>query len=86
MGQTGSHVEHEHDPFIKQVSNFNLNMTRTRLASTHDLFINGLIMLGLRVVSVFATPTTHYGNRGCDSSLHERRRYTKTCSSQKSMA
>ena len=26
-GQTGSHVEHEHDPFIKQVSHVNLNMT-----------------------------------------------------------
>ena len=32
MGQTsqiGSHVEHEHDSFIKQVSHVNSNMTRT---------------------------------------------------------
>ena len=31
-------------------------MTQTRLASTHDLFINGLVMLGSRVVSNFPTP------------------------------
>ena len=43
-GQTGSHVEHEHDPFIKRVSRINPNMTRTRLASTFDLFINELVM------------------------------------------
>jgi len=32
-------------------------MTRTRLALTHDLFINRLVVSGLRVVSDFATPT-----------------------------
>ena len=32
-------------------------MTRTRLGSTHDLFINGLVVSGSRVVSNFATPT-----------------------------
>ena len=37
-------------------------MTQIRLASTHDLFINGLVMSGsgvvlrLRIVSNFATP------------------------------
>ena len=48
--------EPEHDPFIKRVSRVDPNMTRTHLASTHDLFINGLIMSGSRVVSDFATP------------------------------
>ena len=43
MDQVGSHVEHEHNPFIKRFSRVNLNMTRTRLASTHDLFINRLV-------------------------------------------
>ena len=47
MGQTGSHVEHEPNPFIKRVNRVNPNMTRTRLASTHDLFINELVMSGL---------------------------------------
>ena len=46
----GSHVEHEHDPFIKQVSYVDPNMTRTHLASTHDLFINKLVMSGSRVI------------------------------------
>ena len=55
MGQTGLHVKHEHDPFIKRVSRVNLNMTRNRLTLTHDLFINGLIVSGLQVVSDFAT-------------------------------
>jgi len=41
----GLHVEHEHNLFIKRVSRVNLNMTRTHLSSTHDLFINELIML-----------------------------------------
>ena len=40
----GLHIEHEHNPFIKRVSRVNPNMTRTRLASTHDLFINGLVV------------------------------------------
>ena len=31
-------------------------MTRTRLASTHNLFINGLVVSGSRVVLDFATP------------------------------
>ena len=57
----GSHVEHEHDLFIKRVSHVNPNMTQTRLASTHNLFINGLVVLGSRVVSNFATPTSWYG-------------------------
>ena len=51
----GSHVEHEHDPFIKRVSYVNPNMIRTRLASTHDLFINGLVVSDLQFVSDFAT-------------------------------
>ena len=54
MGKTSSHVEHEHDPFIKQVGRVNLNMTRTHLASTHDLFINRLVLSGSQVVSDFA--------------------------------
>ena len=45
-----SHVEHEHNPFIKQVSCVDPNMTQTHLASTHDLFINKLVMSGLRVI------------------------------------
>ena len=52
----GSHVEHEHDPFIKRVSRVDPNMTQIHLASTHDLFINRLVMLGSRVVSNFVTP------------------------------
>ena len=52
----GSHIKHEHDPFINQVSCVDSNMTRTRLVSTHDLFINGLVMLGSWVVSDFVTP------------------------------
>ena len=51
----GSHVEHEHDPFIKRVSRVNPNMTWIHLTSTYDLFINGLVMSGLWVVSNFAT-------------------------------
>ena len=53
----GLHVKHEHDLFIKQVSHVNPNMTRTCLASTYDLFINVLVVSGLRVVLDFATPT-----------------------------
>ena len=51
------HAEHEHDPFIKQVSYVNSKMTQTHLASTDDLFINGLVVLSLRVMSDFTTPT-----------------------------
>ena len=58
MGQTSLHVKHEHDPFIKWVSCVNPNLTRTRFTSTHDLFINGLIVLGLQVMSDFATTST----------------------------
>ena len=47
MGQIGSHVKHEHDLIIKRVSCSDSNMTRTRLDSTHDLFINRLVMLDL---------------------------------------
>ena len=57
MGQIGSHVEPEHNLFIKRVNRVNLNMTRTYLISTHDLFTNGLVMLCWQVVSYFATPT-----------------------------
>ena len=57
MGQTSSHIKHEHDPFIKRVSRVDPNMTRTSLASTHDLFINGLVMSGSRIMSDFSTPT-----------------------------
>ena len=56
-GQTGLHVKHEHDPFIKHVSCINPNMTRAYLASTYDLFINGLVVSGLQVMSNFAPPT-----------------------------
>ena len=55
MGQTGSHVEHEHNPFIKRVSHVNPNMTRTHLILTHDLFVNGLFVSGSRVVSDLTT-------------------------------
>ena len=58
MGQTGSHVKYEYDPFIKWVNRVNPNMTRTSFTSTYDLFINGLIVLGLQVVSDFATICT----------------------------
>ena len=43
MGQTGSYVEHEHDPFIKQINYANPNMTRTYLVSIHDLFIDKIV-------------------------------------------
>ena len=56
MGQMSSHVKHEHNPFIKQVNHVNLNITQTRLASTHNIFINGLIMSDSQVVSNFVTP------------------------------
>ena len=52
----GSHDEHEHDPFSKQVSNVDPNMIRTRLISTHDLFINGLVVSDSRIMSDFFTP------------------------------
>ena len=51
-----SHVEHELDPFIKRVSRVNPNMSRIYLASTYDLFINGLVVSGSQVVSDFVTP------------------------------
>ena len=56
--------EPEHDPFIKRVSRVNPNMTRTHLASTHDLFINGLVVSGSRVVSDFATPSNNDSSFG----------------------
>ena len=57
MSQMSSHVEYEHDLFIKRVSYVNLNLIQTRrLTSIYDLFINGLAALD------FATPT-------CDHSL-----------------
>ena len=52
-----SYVEHEHESFIKQVSHVDLNMTQSRLASTHDLFINGLVVSVSLVVLNFAIPT-----------------------------
>ena len=55
-GQTGSYAKHEPDSLIKRVNCVNLNMIRTRLASTHDLFINGLVVLSSWVVSDFTTP------------------------------
>ena len=55
MDQTGSHVKHKPDSYIKHVSRVNLNMTQTYLVSTHDLFISRLVMLGSEVVSDFAT-------------------------------
>ena len=54
----GSHGEHEHNSFIKRVSHVNSNMTRTHLVSTHDLFINELVVLDSQVVSDFATPNS----------------------------
>ena len=60
MGQTSSHVEYEHDSFIKQVSYVNLNTTRTYLVSTHDLFINELVVSSSWVVLDFATPNPQY--------------------------
>ena len=54
-----SYDEHKHDPFIKQVSLVDPNMTRTCLASTHDLFINGLVMSSSQVMSYFDTPIHH---------------------------
>ena len=53
----GSHDEHKHDPFSKRVSRVDPNMTRIRLASTHDLFINGLVVSGSQIVSDCATPS-----------------------------
>ena len=57
----GLYVEHEHNSFIKRVSHVDPNMTRTHLASTHNLFINGLVVLGSRIVSDFALPN-YYTN------------------------
>lgn len=56
MGQMGSHVEHKHDLFIKRVSRVDSIITRTCLALTHDLFINGLVVSSSQVMSDFATP------------------------------
>lgn len=56
----GLHVKYEHDPFIKRVNHVNPNMIQTRLASTHDLYINELIVLGSQAVSNFATPTFQF--------------------------
>ena len=44
MGQTGLHVEYEHNPFIKWDSRVDSNMNRTHLALTYGLFINGLVV------------------------------------------
>ena len=55
MSQTGSHVEHKHNPFINWASCVDSNMTWTYLASTHDLFIDELVVSGLRIVSNFTT-------------------------------
>ena len=46
MGQTSKNVEYKHNLFIKQVNCVDLNMTQTCLATTYDLFINELAMLG----------------------------------------
>ena len=62
MGQNGSHVEYEHKSFIKRASCVNSNMIRTCLGSTHDLFINELVVLGLRVVLDFVTSILTRGN------------------------
>ena len=63
MGQTGSHVEYEHDPFIKRVSRVNPNMTQTHFATTHNPFINRLVVLGLQVMSKFATLKSNTANK-----------------------
>ena len=67
MSQTGSHVEHKHNPFIKRVSCVDSNMTWTYLASIHDLFINELVVSGLRIVSNFTTLsyTTKFATKLC---------------------
>ena len=57
MGQTGLHVEHKHDSFIKWVNRVNPNLIRTWLASTYGIFINMLVVSGSWVVSNFATPS-----------------------------
>ena len=71
-GQTSLHFEPEHDPFIKWVSCVGLNMTRTHLASIHDLFINGLVISNSRVVSNlpslrirYKAHVLHYSIRDC---------------------
>ena len=56
MGQIGSYVEHEYDLFIKRVSHVNMNITWTHLVSTHDLFINRLVISNSQVVSNFVIP------------------------------
>ena len=57
MGQMGSHVEHEHGLFIKRVSHVNPNMTQTRWVSTHNLFINKLVMSGLQLCQILSPLT-----------------------------
>ena len=52
-----SHVEHKLNSFIKWVSRVNLNMTQIHLTSTHNLFINRLIVSNSWAVLDFATPT-----------------------------
>ena len=59
MSQTSQidlYVEYEYNLFMKQVSRVNPNMTQTRLALTHDLFINKLVVSGSQVVLDFSTP------------------------------
>ena len=56
-GQMGSHIECEYNSFIKRVNHVNPYMIQTRLASTHNLFINRLVVLGLWVVSNFVIPS-----------------------------
>ena len=41
-----SHIEYEHNLFIKQVSHVNSNITRPYLASICDIFINVFIVSG----------------------------------------
>ena len=50
------HVEHEHNPFIKWVNHVNLSMTWICLASTHNIFINGLVMSSLQGCVRFCHP------------------------------
>lgn len=74
----GLHVEPEHDPLIKQVSRVDLNMSRTCLTSTHDLFINRLVVLSLQVVSDFATPIHCCFQRPLMVGCHECQVYCST--------
>ena len=77
MGYTDSHVEYEHNLFIKQVNYVDLNITRTYLTSTHDLFINELVVSGRKSCQILSPLLTRQAT--FPSFINLDRRYITRC-------